>query len=102
MFIVSEFFSGAKGMELGSLFKLSLVAIFFCLAATFAFAVDCNHNGVDDATDLVSGSSDCNLNGIPDDCDLSPVVGFSTPVTYASGDSPFSLIAADLSGDGSP
>ncbi len=32
--------------------------------------VDCNHNGVDDAMDIATGSSeDCNTNDIPDECD---------------------------------
>ncbi len=33
--------------------------------------IDCNHNGVDDATDIASGTSfDCNRNGVPDECDI--------------------------------
>jgi hypothetical protein len=33
--------------------------------------VDCNGNGVNDADDIVSGTSDdCNSNGIPDECDV--------------------------------
>jgi hypothetical protein len=32
---------------------------------------DCNHNGVDDGTDISSGAShDCNANNIPDECEL--------------------------------
>jgi len=32
---------------------------------------DCNGNGIDDATDISSGTSeDCNGNGIPDECDI--------------------------------
>jgi len=31
---------------------------------------DCNSNGIDDATDISSGtSSDCDVNGVPDECD---------------------------------
>ena len=33
-------------------------------------ALDCNGNGVDDATDIAQGSShDCNTNGVPDECE---------------------------------
>ncbi|MCI0652702.1 MAG: hypothetical protein L0Z55_12555 [Planctomycetes bacterium] len=44
---------------------------------------DCNANGVDDATDLLAGTSqDCNSNGFPDECDIA--VGTSEDVD-ASG-----------------
>jgi hypothetical protein len=33
-------------------------------------ALDCNHNGIEDATDIANGTSaDCNNNGIPDECE---------------------------------
>jgi len=33
--------------------------------------IDCNNNGVDDATDISNGTSqDCNSSGIPDECEL--------------------------------
>jgi subtilisin-like proprotein convertase family protein len=33
--------------------------------------IDCNNNGITDATDIAQGfSQDCNANGIPDECDI--------------------------------
>ncbi len=50
--------------------------------------VDCNGNGIHDATDIASGTSnDCNGNGIPDECDGGCLAGatlllsFTSPVT---------------------
>ncbi|HPF37739.1 MAG TPA: NF038122 family metalloprotease [Phycisphaerae bacterium] len=41
----------------------------------FNVAPDCNNNGVDDATDIASGTSDdCNQNGTPDECELQGVI----------------------------
>ncbi|GMU82013.1 MAG: peptidase S8 [Planctomycetota bacterium] len=35
-----------------------------------ALARDCNHNGIDDAADVVAATSaDCNGNGVPDECE---------------------------------
>lgn len=50
---------------------MTMVASLFLAALTStAYGSDCNANGVDDLTDISSGSSaDCNLNGIPDECE---------------------------------
>ena len=38
----------------------------------YAYAADCNNNGVDDSIDIANHTSnDCNGNGIPDECDVS-------------------------------
>ncbi len=38
------------------------------------FVPDCNHNGIDDALDITSGTSpDCNANGLPDECEVPPL-----------------------------
>lgn len=43
---------------------------------------DCNNNGVDDPTDIASGtSSDCDADGIPDECVLKDLVVGSCPVS---------------------
>jgi len=50
---------------------LRLAVLFLVLAcATTAPAVDCNLNGVDDATET---APDCNANSTPDTCDLFPL-----------------------------
>jgi len=53
---------------------------------------DCNGNGVDDATDIASGTSqDCNHNFIPDECDLN--------TEDPDGDG---LVSADVNANGIP
>lgn len=53
--IVSQFNSSAEAV---------LTVIY-----TFQGITDCNNNGVDDATDIGSGTSqDCDANGVPDEC----------------------------------
>ncbi len=54
---------------------------------------DCNNNGIDDACDILDGTSfDCNCNGIPDECDLAdPLMdlnndGFIDSCTACAGD----------------
>ena len=45
-------------------------ALILLSAATARAIVDCNHNGVADATDIANHTSqDCNLNGVPDECE---------------------------------
>jgi hypothetical protein len=75
--------------------------------STPLLAQDCNNNGVDDAIDLVTGTSfDCNKNGIPDECDacagditLITFEGFPelTPIgdQYAAEGVTFSLIGSE-------
>lgn len=42
------------------------------------YTIDCNLNGVDDATDIASGdATDCNGNGVPDSCDIQNMSGDS-------------------------
>ncbi len=62
--------------------------------------VDCNSNGVPDATDIADGTSlDCNTNGIPDECDTAAVFSAQLVITtVANGVS--SVFSADLDGDG--
>ena len=46
--------------------------------------LDCNNNGIPDATDIANGTSqDCNANGIPDDCE---VLGFTQQAKLVAGD----------------
>lgn len=41
------------------------------VVGAFRTIIDCNNNGVDDATDIANATAqDCNGNGIPDSCDL--------------------------------
>ena len=48
----------------------SLACSALLVASPLAGPQDCNRNGQDDATDLVTGASlDCNGNGVPDECD---------------------------------
>jgi hypothetical protein len=66
-------------------------------------AADCNQNGVEDSTDVRTGTApDCNQNGRPDSCDLVPAEGVldlsSAVPTAIPGAS--SLVLADVSGDG--
>ena len=71
------------------------------LAAAMCRAADCNGNGVDDLTDIASGTSrDCNSNGAPDECDLRPgSLSFDPPREYILDDSGSPRLA-DLDGDG--
>src|SRR5262245_61640718 len=64
-------------------------------------AADCNLNGTNDATDLLTGRSrDCNGNTIPDECDLKPSgFGFAEPQFFPLGLTPQVIVAADLNGD---
>lgn len=48
----------------------NLLFLVLLAPSPLANAQDCNGNGVDDAIDLVLGTSlDCNQNGLPDECD---------------------------------
>ncbi|MFQ5491843.1 MAG: FG-GAP repeat domain-containing protein [Phycisphaerae bacterium] len=70
-------------------------------AESSILAADCNDNGIDDATEILSGmASDCNSNGIPDDCDLTPALSFGAPMSNPVGAAPVILVAGDL--DGAP
>jgi hypothetical protein len=76
------------------LFVVAVVLV-WCGAAR---AVDCDLDGVDDATEIASSAaSDCNANGIPDTCDLFPVsfTASSSPLAGAGGP----VVSAELTGD---
>ena len=57
---------------------LRRIPLFFALTiglhlgtATSVCAIDCNSNGVNDASDIAAGTSqDCQSNGVPDECDI--------------------------------
>jgi hypothetical protein len=69
-----------------------------CEIPPLGTGADCNANGIPDNCE-----SDCNGNGIPDVCDLNvPLALFSFVTAYAVADQPWSVIAADLNGDGQP
>ncbi|HIO66684.1 MAG TPA: HYR domain-containing protein, partial [Planctomycetes bacterium] len=54
-----------------AMYLLVVLVLLFQSSYLLAQVVDCNGNGIDDATEINSGlSDDCNLNGIPDGCDL--------------------------------
>ena len=79
------------------------VFAFLALSATSARAIDCNRNGVDDDTDLDTGTSlDCNHDFIPDECDIQEVnyglTKVSTTTSPWGGNADIALI--DLEGNG--
>ena len=88
-------FSGA------SVRRLVVCCGLLCLLSRMLLAIDCNGNGLEDATDIASGASDdCNENQIPDECDVPPVtlslIAKHVPVAR------FGRVveAGDLDGDG--
>ncbi|NOX58897.1 MAG: hypothetical protein GXP29_08580, partial [Planctomycetes bacterium] len=66
---VSEIsFAGATRVIVAGVLALWLYA------PSFALALDCNFNGVDDAVDIAVGTSlDCDDNGVPDECQVNIV-----------------------------
>ena len=64
-------------------------------------AADCNANGVEDATDIATGTSrDCNANNVPDECDLQPRVGLEPGISFPVGAGSSALILRDFDNDG--
>lgn len=64
-------------------------------------AADCNANGVEDAQDILAGTSpDCNANEIPDECDLLPsLFSLKEAGRHEAEGSVQSVVASDLDGD---
>lgn len=64
-------------------------------------AQDCNLNGVDDATDIVTGwSRDCNGDGLPDECELIPLELAARDRAVPLESVPHRSVVADFNGDG--
>ena len=76
-------------MMLGSSRLPLLIAALSLTLAVGAYGADCNQNGVEDAEDLVRGTSDdCDLDGLPDECTRPPVAqifGESVPLPLPRG-----------------
>ncbi len=64
-------------------------------------AADCNGNGVDDASDVESGTSDdCNLDGVPDECEVAALRFGATDAVVPLDQRARVLRSVDVDGDG--
>jgi hypothetical protein len=80
-----------------------LFSVAFLTGLPNGMPLDCNHNGVEDTTDITMGTSlDCQMvpNGIPDECDIAPTLSYSTASDFdpdaATGTEPDIIIAAQM------
>ncbi len=70
-------------------------------AATKSRAVDCNENGIEDATDLAAATSpDCNANRVPDECEIA--LGASRDCNRDGVPDECQRATHDLNGNGTP
>ncbi len=81
---------------------LILVLAVLSMSGGVILAADCNHNEVEDSTDIAGGTSaDCNQNSVPDECDLRSTWAFEgTPLVDQPDVNESSVAAADFDGDG--